>query len=316
MSALAPFRLTPTFSQRTWGRRDLLPWYTNADVPALANGTEPVGEAWLTGPEAVVADGPFQGQTLAVVTQREGDALLGTGAEINEFPLLIKLLFPDGKLSVQVHPNDVEARSLGQSRGKTECWYILQAEPGAVVACGLQPGVTPADLRAAIADSTMERLLRLIPVTKGDMIFVDAGTVHAILPGVTILEIQQTSDITYRLYDYGRPRELHLDQGLAVSKAETRAGKIRPQQIPHGTRLIQEQYFTVDSFLLNAGESLRLDDAAGKPHCFVALAGHAELQANGSITTLQPGSAVVVPPTVDSTTILALEAAEVVRATP
>ncbi len=314
MNALAPFRLKPTFSPRTWGRRDLSPWYTAADVPVLAH--EPVGEAWLTGPDALVTTGPLQGETLATVARREGDALLGPNLALKEFPLLVKLLFPDEKLSVQVHPNDTEAQFIGESRGKTECWYILQAQPGATVACGLQPGVTPETLRAAIAQGTMEQLLRLIPVREGDMIFVDAGTVHAILPGVTILEIQQTSDITYRLYDYGRPRELHLDQGLVVSKMETRAGKVKSQPTAHGTRLIQEQYFTVDRFVLPPGESLHLEDAAGKPHCFIALTGRAEIQAHGSTTELQPGSAVVVPASVATLTIRASEDAEIIRAMP
>lgn len=312
MSALSPFRLQPTFSTRTWGRPDLAPWFPAEALPK--SGNEPIGEAWLTGPDSTVVEGPHKGETLASLAQTQGMALLGTTG--NEFPLLVKLLFPNDKLSVQVHPNDEEAQALEAGRGKTECWYVLEAEPGATVACGLQPGITVDHLKASIADGSMERLLNHVPVSAGDLVFVDAGTVHAIGPGVTILEIQQTSDITYRLFDYGRPRELHLEKGLAVSKAETRAGKVEPTSIAHGKRLIQEQYFTVDSFTLGAGECIVLDDSVGKPQCFVALRGNAEVVVDGLMTALPASSAVVVPASAGAVTIKAAGNVEVVRATP
>lgn len=315
MSALKPFRLQPTFSTRTWGRRDLSPWFPASALPP-AEGSEPIGEAWLTGPQSTVADGPHAGQTLASLAQTEGEALLGSFVGAAEFPLLIKLLFPNDKLSVQVHPNDAEAQALGEGRGKTECWYILEAESGATVACGLQPGITVDHLKASIADGSTERLLNHLPVSAGDLVFVDAGTVHAIGPGVTILEIQQTSDITYRLFDYGRPRELHLEKGLAVSKAETRAGKIAAEPISHGKRLIQEQYFTVDSFPMTAGQLIVLEDAKGKPQCFVALRGDAEMIVDGTATALHANSAGVVTASAGTVTIKAVNDVEVVRATP
>ncbi|MGI4755824.1 MAG: type I phosphomannose isomerase catalytic subunit [Janthinobacterium lividum] len=314
MSTLAPFRLQPTFSARTWGRPDLAPWFLASALPQ--SGAEPIGEAWLTGPESTVAEGPNAGETLASLAQSQGATLLGDAADAAEFPLLVKLLFPNDKLSVQVHPNDTEAQALGEGRGKTECWYVLEAEPGATVACGLQPGITVDHLKASIADGSMERLLNHVPVSAGDLVFVDAGTVHAIGPGVTILEIQQTSDITYRLFDYGRPRELHLEKGLAVSKAETRAGKVAPQPIPHGKRLIQEQYFTVDSFPMRASETILLEDAKGKPQCFVALRGDAEIVVNDVTTALPSSSAVVIPASAGAVTIKATNDVEVVRATP
>lgn len=320
MSTLAPFRLEPTFAARTWGRHDLSPWYKPADMPQLNEGADPVGEAWLTGPASKVADGAHAGDTLADVAKQDGEALLGGMAAEAEFPLLLKLLFPDAKLSVQVHPNDAEAQELGLSRGKTECWYVLSAEPGATVACGLMPGVTVEQLEPAIADGSMETLLQHLPVSKGDMIFVDAGTVHAIGPGATLLEVQQTCDVTYRLYDYGRPRELHLQQGLAVSKATTRAGKVAPQPVTigsaTGTRLLQEQYFTVDSFTLGSGEQIELADAAGKPHCFVALDGDAEITTDGVTVKLPGSNAVVVPASAGPVTLKAVGNVEIVRSMP
>lgn len=312
MPVLSPFRLQPTFSARTWGRPDLSPWYPKSVLPQT---TEPIGEAWLTGPDSTVAEGPHAGETLAALARSESEALLGTVAAAAEFPLLVKLLFPNDKLSVQVHPNDAEAQALGEGRGKTECWYVLEAEPGATVACGLLPGITADHLKASIADGSMERLLNHQPVSVGDLVFVDAGTVHAIGPGVTILEVQQTSDITYRLFDYGRPRELHLEKGLAVSKAETRAGKVTSEAIPKGKRLIHEQYFTVESYPMQGGNTVTLD-TTDKPQCFVALRGDAEIVVDGTTTKLYASSAVIVPASAGTVTVQAQGDVEVVRATP
>ncbi len=312
-STLSPFLLRPVFSARPWGRRSLEPWY-NAEQSGADR--EPIGEAWLTGAKCLVADGSFAGQTLQAVADAEREALLGAWRDENEFPLLLKLLFPDDKLSVQVHPNDAQAKVMGQPRGKTECWYVVHAEPGATVACGLLPGVDPQAMHAAAADGSMESLLRFLPVSTGDMVFVDAGTVHAIGPGVTLLETQQTSDTTFRLFDYGRPRELHLEQGVAVAMAETRAGKVQPRQAEHGTRLIQEQYFTVDRFALRAGETLALSDAAGKPHCLTTLEGSGALQHAGASTALRKAQANVVPASCGSVQLSATTDLVVVRSMP
>src|ERR1700727_2079011 len=214
-TSVAPFRLKPWFSERVWGKRDLRPWYTDTGTAEL------VGEAWLTGPLCVVETGPFAGRTLTSIAAELG----------GEFPLLVNILFPKEKLSVQVHPDDAQAKALGETRGKTECWYVLEAEPGATVALGLKPGVGAKEVATSVDSGTMESLMEHVPVSVGDMLFVDAGTVHAIGPGVVLLETQQTSDVTYRLYDYGRPRELHLEKGLQVIKAKTQAGKVGPRKM-------------------------------------------------------------------------------------
>jgi mannose-6-phosphate isomerase len=276
-NSVVPFRLKPWFSERVWGKKDLQPWYSDTGT------TELVGEAWLTGPQCVVDTGVFAGQTLAFVSEQLG----------GEFPLLVKLLFPNEKLSVQVHPDDVQAQALGEVRGKTECWYVLEAEPGAYVSLGLKKGVSSADVAASVADGTMESLIEQVPVTVGDMLFVDAGTVHAIGPGVVLLETQQTSDVTYRLYDYGRPRELHLEKGIAVIKAETAAGKVAAQQMDGFTRLIEQKYFVVDRFELDgASEAAVPFDGPG---CLVGIAGSAAVITVDGDIELIPGRAVVVP---------------------
>jgi len=275
---VSPFLLKPKFAARIWGKLDLKPWYEETGI------AEKVGEAWLTGPECVIATGPLAGKTLDEAA-KSFPGQLGDG----EFPLLVKMLFPSDKLSVQVHPNDEEAQKIGLPRGKTECWYVLEAEPNATVACGLKSGVTLEDVRAAIIDGTLEDKLEMVPVAVGDMVFVDAGTVHAIGPGVTLLEVQQTCDVTYRLFDYGRPRELHLDEGLAVVKLKTAAGKIEPLDKTTYTRLIETKYFVVDRIDICAGDTVEMPmDGIG---CVVGLKGDAAV----NDVELTAGQAVVMP---------------------
>jgi len=289
---MGPFRLAPWFSPRPWGRRDLRPWYAASELGT----TEPVGEAWLTGPASVVETGAMRGQTLAQVVAENGDEAVGTGSGEGgaEFPLLVKLLFPADKLSVQVHPDDAQAQAMGQLRGKTECWYVLEAEPGATVALGLREGATANAVRAAIANGTMEEWMEWVPVEVGDMVFVDAGTVHAIGPGVVLLETQQTSDITFRMYDYGRPRELHVEQALGVMKTRTEAGKVRPRAMDGFTRLMERKYFVVDRYdIAGVGEEVVPVEGAG---CLVGLSGDAMIESEGAETVeLLAGRAVVVP---------------------
>jgi mannose-6-phosphate isomerase len=292
---LAPFRLKPWFSERVWGRRDLRPWYTDTGT------TELVGEAWLTGPECVVETGELEGRTFASVAQDLG----------GEFPLLVKLLFPNEKLSVQVHPDDAQAQTFGEVRGKTECWYVLEAEPGAAVALGLKDGAGKEQVAAAIADGTMESLMEWVPVSVGDMLFVDAGTVHAIGPGVVLLETQQTSDVTYRLYDYGRPRELHLEKGLAVMKAKTQAGKVKPREMDGFIRLIEQKYFSVDRYDLGKMDEVRVSmEGRG---CLVGLKGTVSVITPGDEVELVPGQAVVIPVGVAEVIVEAERGASFVR---
>jgi mannose-6-phosphate isomerase len=284
MIDLAPFRLLPWFSERVWGKKDLRPWYESTGT------TELVGEAWLTGPDSVIETGDLAGKKLGVVATEFGKELLGSG---DEFPLLVKILFPNDKLSVQVHPDDAHAQAMGQPRGKTECWYVLEAAPGAAVALGLKAGVTLEQVRASGLDGTMEELLEQVPVSVGDMVFVDAGTVHAIGPGVVLLETQQTSDVTFRMFDYGRPRELHLEQGLGVTKLKTKAGKVKPKKMDGFIRLIEEKYFVVDRFDLDVMEEKRVTMAGAG--CLVGLAGTVAVITPGEEVELLAGQAVVIP---------------------
>jgi mannose-6-phosphate isomerase len=247
METVPPFRLAPYFRTRPWGFQDLNPWYNYR-----AEG-EPIGEVWLTGEMCCADTGPLKGMSLAEITKQHRLTLLGPKLAGSEFPLLIKLLFPKEKLSVQVHPDDALARQYGEPRGKTECWYALDAKPGSRVALGVKPGVTLDEVSHAVEDKTLESLLTMVPVEKGDMVFVDAGTVHAVWPGLVILETQQTSDLTYRLYDYGSARELHLEKSFAAMHMTTRAGKVAPRSVDGHSILIDERYFRIERWPIRLG---------------------------------------------------------------
>jgi mannose-6-phosphate isomerase len=179
--------------EKVWGRRDLPP-------PFAARGGEPIGEIWFEPPP-----------------------------ELSQ--VLVKYLFTSEKLSVQVHPSDAQAPA--GERGKEECWLVLDAEPGAILGIGFRRQLGRDAMRTAALDGSIEELLEWHPVKAGDFFYLPAGTVHAIGPGLTLVEVQQNSDITYRLYDYGRPRELHLDEGLAVAKGEPYPPSCR-QEVPAG----------------------------------------------------------------------------------
>ncbi|WP_088183233.1 class I mannose-6-phosphate isomerase [Sphingobium sp. Z007] len=139
-------------------------------------------------------------------------------------PLLVKYIFTTERLSIQVHPNDEQARAIGQAQGKSECWYILDCVPDAVIGIGFKAPISEADFRASISDGSIVDLMHWQSVKQGDFFFIPAGTVHAIGAGIILAEIQQNSDITYRLFDYGRPRELHVEAGAAVSRLGTYEG--------------------------------------------------------------------------------------------
>jgi len=244
MSQLYPFLVIPIFDERPWGVRDLRPVYTR-----VVN--EAIGESWLTWEENRVANGPLAGQSLGDLAKSHGRDLVGRLACYEDrFPLLIKFLFPGDKLSVQVHPDDEGARKYGQPYGKTECWYVLRANPGAQVALGLRPGVTLDEFRKSIEETRAEELLNWVDVYAGDMLYVAAGTVHTIGGGMVLVETQQTSDITYRLYDYGRPRELHIEKGLEAVKLHTNAGKVIRSTDAQSNVLVRSPFFQVEKMRL------------------------------------------------------------------
>lgn len=199
---MSPRRLTPSFREKVWGSTHLEPWFPNSQ--------HKIGEVWFEG--------------------------------VDQLPLLVKFLFTSEKLSVQVHPGDAYARAHHNSPGKTEMWHILAAERGAQIAAGFKETLQAEQLKAAALSGEIENLLQWFDAAPGDTFFIPAGTVHAIGAGLALCEIQQHSDVTYRLYDYGRPRELHLDRALAVSHRGPYAA--RPE--PSGDVLVSCEYFTTE----------------------------------------------------------------------
>lgn len=208
--------LEPRRVEKLWGRRDLGPPF--GDVPG---DREPVGEIWFEAP-----------------AQREES-------------LLVKYLFTSERLSIQVHPDDAAARAAGWPSGKDEAWLVLSAEPGATIGLGLKEEIPAAALRAAALDGSIEALVDWRPVRSGDVFYSPAGTIHAIGAGLRLIEVQQNADLTYRLYDYGRPRELHLDEAVAVARPEPFRGEQKP--VPLG----------VGRTLVCAGDKLRVERCVG-----------------------------------------------------
>ncbi|AGH49996.1 phosphomannose isomerase-like protein [Sphingomonas sp. MM-1] len=192
-------RLTTKRVEKPWGRMKLWPGF--ADVPA---GGDPVGEIWFQAPEG------------------------------RDPVLLVKYLFTSEKLSIQVHPDDEQARAHGYSRGKDEAWVVLAAEAHATIAIGTRFPMTREELREAALDGSIEDKMCWKTVKSGDVYYSPAGTVHAIGEGLTLVEVQQNVDLTYRLYDYGRPRELHLDDGIAASDPVPYVATYIPREVAPG----------------------------------------------------------------------------------
>lgn len=198
-------KLTTIRVEKPWGRHTLWPGFSDP-----APDGDPVGEIWFQTPGEAQPD------------------------------LLVKYLFTNEKLSVQVHPNDEQARAVGHARGKDEAWIILAAESDSTIALGTLEPMQSDQLRAAALDGSIEHLLDWKPVKAGDYFYSKAGTVHAIGAGITLIEVQQNVDLTYRLYDYGRPRPLHLDEGVAVSDAKPFVAMPQPGMIEDGRELLAE----------------------------------------------------------------------------
>lgn len=312
MPSLEGLRLATEFHARVWGGRRL-----RVDV-------SPIGEAWIVHEQNRVADGPEAGRSLAEVAAAHGPDLLGRRVVRQSgprFPLLIKLLDTADWLSLQVHPNDEQARQLeGPAQlGKTEAWHILEAEPGARVICGLHPGIEREALAEAIRTGTILDLVQYLPARAGDTIFMPAGTIHALGPGLLLYEIQQTSDLTYRVFDWNRPqtagRALHIQQSLTV--ADPRAGgRVAPPPTVGdgaGVTLTACPYFTLD--LIAAHErTVRLDTLGESFHALTVIEGEASVAGDHWRRRLARLETVVVPAACGAYTIRPHGASRILKA--
>jgi mannose-6-phosphate isomerase len=298
-----PFRIEPTFSQRIWGARSLAPLY-----PEKTNLPEPIGEAWLTDVNCRVATGVFAGKTLAEAWREMPAEWRGSNFALpGDFPLLLKFIFPTDKLSIQVHPDDAYAfvhEKAGGGRGKTEMWHVVSADQDARLLAGLKQGVTKEVFRRAMNSAKLEELFQSHEVHAGDTFFIPSGTPHTIGPGMILCEVQQYSDLTYRVYDYGRvdahgkPRELHIEKALEVmnfSSSETRKVCGQPLHASSGRNLLLAacKYFATERWTFESPFS----SPSHLTHfdLLAILSGHGSLQSAASVSKYAPGQCWFVP---------------------
>lgn len=299
MKEPGPFRLAPVYLPKVWAAPQVAG--PVGEVLAAPPGT---GEVWLASDRhhvTPVVGGELDGMGLDAVVARWRGWLWG--GEDGPFPLLLKVLSVGQWLSVQVHPDDEAARRLeGEPWGKSEAWHVLAAEPEAEIILGLRPGVDRAAVEEAVRRGRLVELLARVPARAGDTFHLPAGTIHATGPGLTIFEIQQASDITYRFYDWdrlgadGRPRPLHIDQALAVMKPAGPGGPVPPQVEKRGqvtlVTLVDDPHFRLRRLELS-GE---LELAGGRLRVFFLLSGRARLEAAGyPACGMAPGQCWLVP---------------------
>lgn len=267
-----PLFLTPCLKEYLWGGTRLL---TDFGFPAKG---PTAAEAWVLschkdGP-SVVGNGPLAGRTLTEALAEWGPGALGRrAAGFPYFPLLIKLIDAKDRLSVQVHPDDAYAARVEGEYGKTEMWYVVDCEPGASLYFGVNRAITKDEFRKRIEENTLTDVLYKADVKKGDVFFIQSGTIHAIGAGILICEIQQNSNTTYRVYDYGRRgadgklRELHIDKAIDVSTltpSDTADKQSAPEQIPGGTKtaLASCEYFTTEKYVVDGTVEINVDDSS------------------------------------------------------
>ena len=295
MAELLPEALlmTPEYRDYIWGGSRLR--------PAIV----PTAEAWVVYEHDRIAAGPYAGRTLGEVAQEFGGALLGqrvvsrTGTR---FPLLIKLLDCAAWLSLQVHPNDEQAQKMegaGQF-GKTEAWHFIEAQPGAEILCGLRRGTTAPALAAAIRGSALLDLMQNFTVKTGDSIFIPAGMIHALGPGLLVYEVQETSDLTYRVYDWDRPatpaRLLHIEKSIAVANPGLTGQMVPWHALPDGGAqpLASCQYFILERLAGNHN-SIPLDTHGESFHALTVIAGGARVAGDGWQQDLARFETAVIP---------------------
>lgn len=292
MTIAAPFRVEPLLKERVWGGTRL-----GEHVP-------PYGEAWIVSEQSPIDNGEFAGSTLADAVATAPAELLGKRVferEGSVFPLLIKLLDPADWLSIQVHPDDalaVELEGAGY-RGKTEAWYVLEADPGAQLIAGVRAGVAPEEVAEVIRNGSLEVLLERHHVREGDALLVEAGLIHALGPGMFIYEVQQSSDITYRVSDWGRPasagRALHIEQSARAAKPGLRP-RFAPmmKRLPNGSfRVLGCEFFDLE-LVDSDGRAIERDTAERSFAAITLIEGSAVLtSAHGQVAMRCYESAVV-----------------------
>jgi mannose-6-phosphate isomerase len=312
MTALVPFHLLSEFRDYVWGGDRLRPGYS------------PTAEAWVVYDQDRIADGPFAGRSLGELSSELGASLLGNRALKKtgvRFPLLIKLLDCAQWLSVQVHPNDAQARALEGPGffGKTEAWHVVEAEPGAEIMCGLATPTEQEKISAAVREGKIMPYLRRMQVHDGETIFIRPGTLHALGPGLLIYEIQQTSDLTYRVWDWDRPassgRKLHIDQSLAVIDPHiiVEASSQSQPKVAAIQSLVACDYFELERI---SGKDCRFElDTGGETfHALTVISGRARVETQGWQGRLELFETILVPAACYTYAIIPDTEAQILRA--
>lgn len=309
-----PFSLAPEYRAYVWGGSRLRPEIV------------PTAEAWIIFAGNRIASGLYAGRSLSDLSSEFGVDLLGTKAVAQtgvRFPVLVKILDCAQWLSLQVHPNDEQAQRLEGDGffGKTEAWHVLEAELNAELIAGIKPNVSAAQLTAAIqskSEKTLE-LVEKVKVTAGDTLFMHPGTVHALGPGMLIYEIQQTSDITYRVYDWGRPetetRTLHIDKAIAVSNPNAASLPVKPPRMEDGEvkTLTQCEYFQLDEIRVEQ-KSVCLETRGESFHGLTVIEGQAQVSAEGEAFILNKFETLLIPACCGAYEVQPLQKSRVLKA--
>ena len=309
---------------RIWGARSLAPIY-----PDKTNLPEPIGEAWLSGPECQIETGPLAGP-LHQAWQKMPPEWRGTDfashSAPREFPLLVKFLFPTDQLSIQVHPDDNYAQQHEPSGavGKTEMWHVVSAEPGATLLLSLVPKVDREMFQSAIKQCGLEKFFERLPVSPGDTFYVPSGTPHTIGAGMILCEVQQNSDLTYRLYDFhrvdahGKPRELHVEKAMAVIDFDHRkGGRVAPVPLPSAddgakkSLLVACPYFATERWDLSAQHHAKSDPAHFD--LLVILSGRGNIQWSANSCSYRQGECWFIPANLGQFSLLPENSTSILR---
>ncbi|WP_373897990.1 type I phosphomannose isomerase catalytic subunit [Haloimpatiens sp. FM7315] len=288
-----PLKFENLYYKKVWGGRDLEKYRDN-----LPDGK--IGETWDIACHkngmSVVSNGEYKGKRLDELIREQGSELIGTKISKDWFPLLIKLLNPTTKLSVQVHPDDEYAKRVEGDMGKTEVWYILEAFEGAEIIAGLKKGITKEKLQRAIAEGKVEECMNNIPVKKGETYLIKRGLIHTV-SNVIVAEIQQNSDSTYRFFDYDRGRELHVEKALDVIDFNLEGKK------SEGIKVLKEGYsktylslgkdFSLELYDIESSCTEKSDKE--RFYAFTSVEGEGEIEYNGNIENINKGDSILIP---------------------
>ena len=308
---LYPLLMQAPVKDYIWGGTRLREKYNKVST------ADKLAESWElschpAGP-SVIANGPAKGETLEQYLEKNGMELLGTkGKDCKNFPIMIKLIDAKDNLSVQVHPDDAYALKNEGELGKTEMWYVIDAEPGAELLYGVEKEITRQELADSLANGTITEICHHAPVKKGDVFFIPAGTIHAIGKGILLAEVQENSNTTYRLYDYGRvgndgkPRQLHVQQGTEVCSLKPLPLVDKRQQTTLSSDctaelLVSCEYFNTYSIELSGTNHLKADTESF--HTFTVLEGNLVLTHQGEKIPMEAGQSVFLPANMGDYTI-------------